>query len=55
MILYKLYWLDRNKIDAMVEGQIVLLNKISGGGKSTLVMALENPFGVIGYKFGVIR
>jgi hypothetical protein len=39
----------------MAEEQIVLLNKISNGGKSILVIALQNPFGVIGYKFGVIR
>jgi hypothetical protein len=42
------------KSGAMAEGQIILLNGTSGASKSTLVITLKF-FGVIGYKFGVIR
>jgi chloramphenicol 3-O-phosphotransferase len=38
-----------------MEGQIILLNGTSSAGKSTLVITPQNFFGVIGYKFGVIR
>ncbi|MBN2390171.1 MAG: hypothetical protein JXR84_05595 [Anaerolineae bacterium] len=39
----------------MAKGQIILLNGTSSAGKSTLIITFQNLFGVIGYKFGVIR
>ena len=46
---------DSKKSGAIAEGQTVLLNGTSSTGKSTLIITLQDPFGVMGYKFGVIR
>jgi chloramphenicol 3-O-phosphotransferase len=45
----------QNRSGAMAEGPIILLNGTSSAGKSPLAITLKILFGVIGYKFGVIR